>query len=59
MVGMGRDIWGRKGKGVGERSMVWIACMVGVGREGREGVGKGKGLRVIVGPFTLLCSQYM
>ena len=50
---------GRKGKGVGERSMVWIACMVGVGREGREGVGKGKGLRVIVGPFTLLCSQYM
>ena len=27
-------------------------------RGGREGGGKGKGLRVIVGPYTLLGSQY-
>ena len=33
----------RKGKGVGERSMVWIACMVGMGREDREGEGKVRG----------------
>ena len=31
--------------------------MVGVGREGREGGGKGKGLGVIVGPFTLLSTS--
>ena len=34
---------GRKGKGVGERSMVWIASIVGMGREDREGEGKVRG----------------
>ena len=43
MVGMGRDSGGRKGKGVGERSMVWIASIVGMGREDREGEGKVRG----------------
>ena len=43
MVGIGRDIKGKKGKGVGERSMVWIACIVGMGREDREGEEKVRG----------------
>ena len=43
MVGMGRDNGGRKGKGVGERSMVWIACIVGMEREDREVEGKVRG----------------
>ena len=43
MVGMGRDSGRRKGKGVGERSMVWIACIVGIGREDREREGKVRG----------------
>ena len=33
MVGMGRDMGGRKGKGMGERSMVWIVCMDGINGE--------------------------
>ena len=32
MVGMGRDSGGG-GKGVGERSMVWIVCMDGINGE--------------------------
>ena len=46
---MGREVGGRKGKGVGERNMVWIACMLGMGREDREGEGKARGWGLLWG----------